>query len=266
MASKTLLSGVAETALIVLLGLGNGTFTEQSTGAAGGAPAVAADFNRDGFTDLAYSPLYPLVGTGDGTGHFYEPLSAVNAPTVTPNALAAADVDGDTIPDLILANPNGTVDVLLGIGDATFQTARIYPTGANPTALAITDLNEDGIPDIVFANSNGPSEGALNVLLGTGGGNFANSLALIVGATPVSMAMGDFNGDHHADVALLHAGSNMITLLPGKGDGTFGPSSTIPLPASPVKILTCRHELRRLPRFDGDVLSEPSRKFLFPAK
>ena len=221
--------------LRVLRGHGDGTFTELSINAGGGAPAIAADFNRDGFTDLAYSPINPLVAINNGTGVFSE--GPLNSPAVMPSALAAADVDGDTIPDLILANPNGTVDVLVGIGDGTFQAPRIYQGGANSVALAIADLNEDGIPDIVVANNIASSSGALNVLLGTGSGNFASPSTLVVGAGPVSMAIGDFNGDHHADVALLQAGSNMITLLPGRGDGTFGPSSTIVLPASPVKIL-----------------------------
>ncbi|MGA2716972.1 MAG: FG-GAP-like repeat-containing protein, partial [Bryobacteraceae bacterium] len=220
----------------VFLGNGDGTFQGHNTGGQAGTPAVTADFNRDGFTDLASSPVYPLVAAGDGTGYLY-PQSATNAVIVTPTAVAAADVDGDTIPDLILANPNGTVDVLLGIGDATFQMARIYPAGSNPTALATADLNEDGIPDIIVANNISSAAGALNVLLGTGGGGFANPQTLVVGATPVSMVVGDFNGDRHADVALLHAGSNIIALFPGKGDGTFSAPSTIVLPASPVKIL-----------------------------
>ena len=222
--------------LIVLLGNGDGTFKEVGS-AGGGAPAVAADFTRNGITDLAYSAPFPLVALGNGAGNFLQPTSSSNVPIVAPTALAAADVNGDAIPDLILTNPNGTVDVLLGIGDGTFQVPIVFGAGENPTALAIADLNGDGIPDMVVADNISSTSGAINVLLGRGGGAFADPQTALVGPTPVSIATGDFNGDHHTDIALAQSGSNIITLLPGMGDGTFGPPATIALPSSPVKIL-----------------------------
>jgi Bacterial Ig-like domain (group 3)/FG-GAP-like repeat/Beta-propeller repeat/Divergent InlB B-repeat domain len=221
---------------LILLGNGDGTFKEVG-GAGGSAPAVAADFNRDGFTDLAYSAPVPLAALGNGAGHFLQPTSTINVPVIAPTALAAADVNGDTIPDLVLANPNGTVDVLIGIGDGTFQVPLVFGAGENPIALAITDLNGDGVPDIVVADNISSTSGAINVLLGRGGGAFADPQTTLVGPTPVSIATGDFNGDHHTDLALAQSGSNIITLLPGMGDGTFGPPATITLPSSPVKIL-----------------------------
>src|SRR5439155_1216418 len=43
----------------------------------------------------------------------------------------------------------------------------------------------------------------------------------VVGDTPLSVAMGDFNRDGIPDLAVTNSGSNTVTLLLGKGDGTF---------------------------------------------
>jgi len=42
-----------------------------------------------------------------------------------------------------------------------------------------------------------------------------------VGTNPTSVAVGDFNGDGKPDLAVLNSGSNNVTILLGRGDGTF---------------------------------------------
>src|SRR5207237_5072267 len=42
-----------------------------------------------------------------------------------------------------------------------------------------------------------------------------------VGTSPYSVAMGDFNGDGHLDLAVANGGSNDVSVLLGNGDGTF---------------------------------------------
>ena len=57
-----------------------------------------------------------------------------------------------------------------------------------------------------------------------------------VGLEPYSSATGDFNGDGIPDVAVTNYASNSVSLLFGKGDGTFGAASQIPLSAPPTGI------------------------------
>ena len=45
-----------------------------------------------------------------------------------------------------------------------------------------------------------------------------------VGNGPVSVAVGDFNGDGTPDVAVANEGSNTVSVLLGNGDGTFQPA------------------------------------------
>ncbi len=68
-------------------------------------------------------------------------------------AASVADLDGDTVPDLVTANRNSDdVSVLLGNGDGTFQAAVSFPAGEQPSSLAVADLDGDTVPDLVTAN------------------------------------------------------------------------------------------------------------------
>src|SRR3954468_1948471 len=67
-----------------------------------------------------------------------------------PNALVVADLNGDTRPDLAVANSSGSdVSVVLGNANGTFQPAQNFATGAKPTSVAAGDFNADGKIDLV---------------------------------------------------------------------------------------------------------------------
>lgn len=138
-------------------------------------------------------------------------------------SVAAADVNGDGIPDLIVA---GSDTVLLGNGDGTFRQGPSTPSGMSlPTTLIAEDINGDGKVDLILAgviSDSGPSSG-IGVCLGNGDGTF-QPMTLYQAGTDTgigSVALGDFNGDGIQDVAT--AGSSGVWLFTGKGDGTFNP-------------------------------------------
>src|SRR5262249_25050813 len=55
-----------------------------------------------------------------------------------PRAVAVADLTGDGRPDIVAANYiSGTVSVLPGIGDGSFQDQRTYAVGRRPSAVAV---------------------------------------------------------------------------------------------------------------------------------
>src|SRR6516225_6697697 len=50
---------------------------------------------------------------------------------------------------------------------------------------------------------------------------FLAPLAFPAGSGPVSVAVGDFNGDGTPDLAVANIGSNTVSVLLGNGDGRF---------------------------------------------
>ena len=72
---------------------------------------------------------------------------------IEPWAVAAADVNGDNKPDIIVANEGSTtVSVLLNAGNGTFTNQTIYAVGMGPSSVAAADVNGDNKPDIIVAN------------------------------------------------------------------------------------------------------------------
>ncbi len=98
---------------------------------------------------------------------------------VDPFSVAVADLDGDTVPDLVTANLlSDNVSVLLGNGDGTFLTAAAFAAGDGPLSVAVADLDGDTVPDLVTANQNSDD---VSVLLGNGDGTFQAAASFAVG-------------------------------------------------------------------------------------
>ncbi|MEO8678550.1 MAG: VCBS repeat-containing protein [Vicinamibacterales bacterium] len=147
--------------LSILLGDGNGGFSATASFTAGPAPQSMsiADFNGDGFSDIAISNSLP-AGTdstvsvlfGDGQGGFAERLPLEIG--VLGRGTGAADFNRDGHLDLVVANSaSNSVSVLLGDGQGRFAAKTDFPVGQNPRKLAVGDLNHDGRADIVTPNT-----------------------------------------------------------------------------------------------------------------
>src|SRR5579864_2867288 len=67
-----------------------------------------------------------------------------------PQNLAAGDLNGDGVPDLVVPNGNSTnVSVLLGNRDGSFRPfVLFYAGGADPFDVQIADFNGDGKNDV----------------------------------------------------------------------------------------------------------------------
>ncbi|MHB8646156.1 MAG: FG-GAP repeat domain-containing protein, partial [Thermomicrobiales bacterium] len=132
------------------------------------------------------------------------------------------------IPDLIIGLENGSVAILLGHGDGTFQAAPGSPivVGAIAPGVAIADVNGDGKQDLIVLNAvNYPANNTVSVLLGNGDGTFGAPAALPAppGTTTNTfgaLTVADLNGDGALDLAVTDNGGS-VQLYKGKGDGTF---------------------------------------------
>jgi hypothetical protein len=224
----------------ILLGNGDGTFQPAQTYTVGAFPisVVVDDFSGDGHLDLAVGYLNLaqtdgvsiLLGNGDGTFQTAQGYPAERGP------LAVADFNGDGNLDLVTSGGS----VLLGNGDGTFQAARGYPAGSNsPQFVAVGDFNGDGIPDLVLTHSTYPN-GTVTILLGNGDGTLhLRGGSYTVGNSPTSVAVGDFNGDGHLDLAVANSSFSApgsVSILLGNGDGTFQAAQNYAVGSDPVAV------------------------------
>jgi hypothetical protein len=87
-------------------------------------------------------------------------------------AIAVADFNGDLQPDFV-ALDSGTLDLLEGSGNVTFQTPLIFSAGTGPSFGTTADINGDKAPDLVTVNS----DNTISVLDNTTGADFSISAA-----------------------------------------------------------------------------------------
>ena len=87
-----------------------------------------------------------------------------------PESVAVGDFDGDSNPDLAVANrDSGDVSVLRGDGAGGFGPATGFPVGDAPASVAVADFDGDTDADLAVANALSDS---ISVLLGDGAGSF----------------------------------------------------------------------------------------------
>jgi VCBS repeat-containing protein len=145
-----------------------------------------------------------------------------------PYDLAVADFNGDSDPDMAVANLlSNDVTVKPGGAGASFGAGATYPvSGVDPRSVAVGDFNADGDPDLVTANS---ASNDISVLLGQQGLGFAAPTKIGVGGTlPISVAVGNFNADSDPDLAVTNGNSNDVSILLGGAGGGFALQSTRP--------------------------------------
>ena len=208
-------------AVVTFLGKGDGTFQTGQPYVAGSATygIVLGDFNGDGKLDVATSGydssdvLYVQLGNGDGSLQTAIPYGVAGPGSYV---LHEADLNGDGNLDLLTVdNVSGTIAVLLGNADGTFQPLEsITGTG---TDVTIGDFNGDGKLDLVESSA---TTNNLSLMLGNGDGTFQAAQSIPAGSSTSTLASADVNGDGTLDmIALTTLGQTAILL--GNGDGTF---------------------------------------------
>jgi uncharacterized protein (DUF2141 family) len=192
---------------------------------------------------VGYSPvtqvnaIYVVSGT-DVSTYTLNTYSLASAGLIN-----TADLNKDGNGDIVVLNSTlttaGSITVLLGNPDGSFQTGVTYPTaGSGAQSAVIDDFNGDGKLDIAVVSAYGTSGGSaqqISILLGNGDGTFQAAQNFTIPTLPGYTNPGQTLVNNIISTSLRGNGkkdlilSNGLVYL-GNGDGTFTANPTQPLP------------------------------------
>src|SRR5271168_1647907 len=203
-------------------------------------PVSLAQFSSSlvGNATAAAAQTPALAGSGPTL-----PIFTVTTGT-NPDFAVTADFNDDNFQDFAVANfTDGTLTLYDGnpTSPGSFGTGTTIPVGAGPTWISTGFFNTktdttNTIVDLAVANQ---TASTVSILHGNGDGTFTVEplLTLPSGAGPTAIAVGDFNDDGFADLAVVNKNANTVSIFLGNGDETFQTPTTITTGNAPTSIV-----------------------------
>ncbi len=218
---------------------GQGLFTNTrllNAGATGPSGLTTADYNGDGWLDLAVAhDRYIVTGNSiavllsDGIGNWRAPV--VYTITAGTNKITSGDLDGDGRIDLGVAHETNRWTFMRNTGAGAFTSAGTFQgieQGSLPDLPTIhaVDFDRDSDLDVFYSHrdSGGVDDGAFGFWRNLGGGNFAAPQTIRFNwftNGPVHINTADVTGDGWLDVLAATGTSDQWYLVPGNGSGGF---------------------------------------------
>ena len=175
--------------------------------------AAIAKFDQDSLADLVVADGVLVNGRAmlylqnpALPGEFQLPSYLLSGSGKGSEDLAVADVNGDSLNDIVLAAYDSVV-VFYQLPGGGFSGPAILAAGLRPDGVAVEDLDGNGLADIIVANAGNAPEGgsggaSVTILSQTGPGVFVpTNIPVADGAR--RLAVGDLNGDTYPDIAVV---------------------------------------------------------------
>ncbi|MFY8127671.1 MAG: FG-GAP-like repeat-containing protein, partial [Chitinophagaceae bacterium] len=178
---------------------------------------VATSYNNNSISVLRNTATIGTINSGSFA-------TRVDFTTGTnPNGLCVADFDGDSKPDIAVANySSNTISIFRNtatsgtINSGSFASKVDFATATNPQSIAAADISGDEKVDIVVTNYNSNSVSVFQNTATSGSittGSFNAKVDFTTGTNPSSIAIGDIDGDGKQDLAISNAGSSNFSVL-----------------------------------------------------
>jgi hypothetical protein len=199
------------------------SFDTPKNFAAGAFPnsMVLADFDADGKTDVATSSfqfhsISVLQNTSTPGNINFAAKTDIATPS-DPYYIAAADLNGDHKPELLLANFfDNSISIYRNTSSGGISFGSNMDVALNDTPLYLTaaDVNNDGTEEVIVGNAS-----SISILSNTAiGGSISMTRKDIgSGSGAYAVVIADFNGDGKADLATMDGG-NVIYVNRGTGN------------------------------------------------
>ncbi|HEY4358403.1 MAG TPA: FG-GAP-like repeat-containing protein [Acidobacteriaceae bacterium] len=173
---------------------------------------------------------------GNGQRSYKAVFAGVTAYAPSASAASALTVTG--------SQPTSTTLAVSGIAGNYNLTGTV--TGSGPSAPS-------GSLSFVDTTNGNMALGKATLTSGPATFSYGNSQSITLNSAPQSSATGDFNGDGIPDIAVVNPSSNNVSILLGKGDGTF--NAPVNLTTSPNPVFVVIGDFNRDGNADLAVLS-----------
>jgi len=201
---------------------------------------TVVDLDRNGREDLCYldgqsNRLYNSTRHTDSSMHLLNWIESVG---VAPVSIDAADVTGDSRPDILVGDATGQLHIYSwedvssdngGMGKDA-QPVVALALGGQPSATMVRDVDGDGFVDFVMCDD------VANTLTVKFGADFGVSEVLATGRGPIALTEGDLNGDRLPDLAVANRDDQSVSVYLSNGLGGFTIHDLPGLGAPPVDI------------------------------
>ena len=195
-----------------------------------------ADFNNDGYPDIIFvseDDFIHEIYLNDGNGFFTTPEYSI--PNSICNAVIVKDINGDSLPDILLGNNGQNMIFINDQGNGFIdQTSQFLPQIIDVTQdLKLADLDSDGDLDLFVGNEDGN-----RILINTNGVFNDESLSRLPQGLNIEtrkIEFGDFDNDSDLDVMLsnvefISGKDRQNRIYKNNGLGFFSDITAITLP------------------------------------
>ncbi len=126
-------------------------------------------------------------------------------------------------------NTANMVSILLGNGDGTFRPKVDLPVGKAPVSVVAANFHDMTTTQNIDLAVAYQDDNTISLLQGNGDGTFQTPALITLpnGFNPTALVAADFNNDGHMDLAVTSAGSNLVQIFLGNGNGTFRTGSNL---------------------------------------